>query len=150
MTEELNPSLWYRVPSLITLLKKLVALFISSTQTYSCLPDAMSSYPPTSKLYQLELQNADDGQLTDIRRSDALTTKLEEVKHGYFLSPQIIGSITAIALATLYVANYIESCNILLVAVGCSGASRSHKSNRILPGRAVLLTQTLIAFHVIL
>ena len=56
-----------------------------------------------SKLKQLELDHADEGLLVDIRRSDGLTTKMDEVGKGYFISPQLIGSITSIALALLYV-----------------------------------------------
>lgn len=61
----------------------------------------MSTNAPASKLEKLELQYADEGQLTDIKYSNALSTRAEEVEHGYFLSPQVIGSICAIALATL-------------------------------------------------
>lgn len=61
----------------------------------------MASHQPTSKLQQLELQHADEGQLTDIKRSDGLTTKMEEVESGYFRGPRILGSIVAMALAVL-------------------------------------------------
>jgi len=63
----------------------------------------MDSHVPISKLQQLELAHADEGQLVDIKRSDALTTELEKVERGYFLSPQIVGSISSITVAVLYV-----------------------------------------------
>ena len=66
----------------------------------------MSSDNPVSRLRQLELQHADEGQLTDVKRSDGLTTRLEAVESGYFMGPRIVGSIVAIALAVLCVLQF--------------------------------------------
>lgn len=63
----------------------------------------MSSSQPISRLQQLELQHADEGYLTDLKRSDGLTTRTEDVEKGYFMGPRILGSIVAIALAVLCV-----------------------------------------------
>ena len=74
-----------------------------STPDHSAAIDEMALDKPVSRLQQLELQHADEGQLTDIKRSDGLTTRLEEVESGYFMGPRILGSIVAIALAVLCV-----------------------------------------------
>jgi hypothetical protein len=63
----------------------------------------MDLQAPSSRLQQLELEHADEGQKIDIKRSDALATDLSNVERGYFFSPQIIGSIAAVSLAVLYV-----------------------------------------------
>ena len=65
--------------------------------------------PPVRGLGELEIAHADEGQLVDIKRSDALTTELERVDRGYFISPQLVGSVSAIALATLYVMSRSDS-----------------------------------------
>lgn len=54
----------------------------------------------SSKLQQLELQRVTEGQLADIRRSDALTTDQQELETGYFYSVKVIGSVASISLST--------------------------------------------------
>lgn len=53
-----------------------------------------------SKLQQLEIAHATEGQLEDIRRSDALATEEQELEQGYFYSIKIIGSVASISLST--------------------------------------------------
>jgi hypothetical protein len=60
----------------------------------------MKSQAYESKLQQLELEHATEGQLLDIQRSDALATEENELERGYFYSFKIIGSIASISLST--------------------------------------------------
>jgi hypothetical protein len=60
----------------------------------------MEHNTPISKLQQLELEHATEGQLADIRRSDALTTDQTELESGYFYSIKVIGSVASISLST--------------------------------------------------
>lgn len=54
-----------------------------------------------SKLQELELAHADEGQLADIRRSDALTTESNELEKGYFLSVGLVGSVAGVSISTV-------------------------------------------------
>lgn len=54
-----------------------------------------------SKLQELELAHADEGQLADIRRSDALTAESHDLEKGYFLSVGLVGSVAGISLSTV-------------------------------------------------
>ncbi len=56
---------------------------------------------PASKLQELELAHATEGQLADYQRSDALATENTRLESGYYLSPKIIGSVAAISLSTV-------------------------------------------------
>lgn len=60
----------------------------------------MEHHTNTTKLQELELAHASEGQLEDIRRSDALATEEKELEHGYFYSIKIIGSVASISLST--------------------------------------------------
>lgn len=93
----------------------------------------MSSDKYVSKLQQLELQHADEGQLTDIKRSDGLTTRLEEVESGYFLGPRVIGSIIAIALAVLCVLQSQNDVHALRLAIGSIDALHQRTQTLYLP-----------------
>lgn len=93
----------------------------------------MSSDKHVSKLQQLELQHADAGQLTDIKRSDGLTTRLEEVDSGYFLGPRVIGSIIAIALAVLCVLKLLSDIHFLHLSTGETDAIHQHIQTFYLP-----------------
>lgn len=54
-----------------------------------------------SKLQELELANADEGQLADIRRSNALTTESNDLEKGYFLSVGLVGSVAGVSISTV-------------------------------------------------
>lgn len=60
----------------------------------------MDNNTPTSKLQQLELEHATEGQLADIRRSNALATDQRDLDSGYFYSIKVIGSVASISLST--------------------------------------------------
>lgn len=54
-----------------------------------------------SRLQQLEAQHADEETLRDMRRSEILATEMNKLEQGYFLSLNVIGANSAIALAVL-------------------------------------------------
>lgn len=54
-----------------------------------------------SKLQELELAHADEGQLADVRRSNALTAESKDLEKGYFLSVGLVGSVAGISLSTV-------------------------------------------------
>lgn len=54
-----------------------------------------------SKLQELELAHADEGQLADFRRSNALTSESNELEKGYFLSVGLVGSVAGISISTV-------------------------------------------------
>jgi hypothetical protein len=54
---------------------------------------------PSSKLQELELAHADEGQLADYRRSNVLATESTDVDQGYFFSGGLVGSLLGISLA---------------------------------------------------
>jgi hypothetical protein len=54
-----------------------------------------------SKLQELELAHADEGQLADIRRSDALTAESNDLEKGYFLSVGLLGSVAGVSISTV-------------------------------------------------
>lgn len=65
-------------------------------------PSAMAHDNHTqSKLQRLELAHADEGQLADIRRSDALTAESKDLENGYFLSVGLVGSVAGVSLSTV-------------------------------------------------
>jgi hypothetical protein len=60
----------------------------------------MKAHAYESKLQQLETEHATEGQLLDIKRSDALATEENELERGYFYSFKTIGSVASISLST--------------------------------------------------
>lgn len=60
----------------------------------------MAEADGTYKLKQLERERADEGQLQDIARSDALATDQAELDSGYWMKPATIGAIFSIGMGT--------------------------------------------------
>ncbi len=54
----------------------------------------------TYRLKELEHQHADQGQLDDFARSDALATDQQQLATAYWLRPATLGAIFSIGMAT--------------------------------------------------